>query len=309
MNAKPEIFAKSSLNEEQILVKERIGCDGIEIQLLDEMIVDSYDDIYKSAEESYDLSLLDKHEIRVVHCPLVKGIEDITIERMADDDSYLMDQCFYIAERASSYHGRNVLVVMHSEEFYERLTFMGNSWNRIVEKVAIMLDKYPHTELVIENVSPLKGIGKGIELHLSNNCTFDNIVMVQKLREQIGTDRIGTCLDTCHQMLAEKYLTAIYQAIADEPVPNLSMSHFFHMNKEYVKLIHLCDMAGCGHGKGKHGIPFREETSSKLSGILKMYKDFKLMCPITLEVAETDFGVCDGYRTTKDLFDKYYPIV
>ena len=37
---KPLIYAKSQLNSEKIKVKENIGCDGIEVQLLGELIED-----------------------------------------------------------------------------------------------------------------------------------------------------------------------------------------------------------------------------------------------------------------------------
>lgn len=304
---KPEIFAKASLTEEQISVKENIGCDGIEVQLLGEMIVDRKNGKYKSAEESYDLSLLSKHEIRVVHAPIVKGLGDITLERMADDvDGYLMDQIFFIAEEASKFHGRNTMVVMHSEEFYDRLSDMGDSWKRIVEKVALMLQRYPHTELLIENVSPLRDIGKGKELHLANNCTFDNVTMVNHLRNEISTDRIGTCLDTCHQMLTEKYLTVIYQAVADVPCPNYSIGHFVDINKNFLKLVHLCDMTGSGYGSGRHGVPFHMGSYPKLAKILKTFEDAKVDCPLTLEVEETDFSVCSGYKNTKEQVDRYF---
>ena len=307
MKFTPPIFAKASFTKEQISVKDKIGCSGIEVQLLDEMIIDRCKGIYKPAEDAYDLSLLSQYDIRVVHCPLVQGLGDITLERMADNiDGYLMEQVFLIAEEASKCHGRLVPVVIHSEEFYDRLSDMGDSWNRIAEKVSFVLNKYPHTELLIENVSPLRGIGKGKELHLANNCMFDNILMVQKLREQTGVDRIGTCLDTCHQMLTEKYLNIIYQTVADVPIPDLSLDTFFAKNKEYIKLIHLCDIAGSGYGKGRHGVPFHAGSYVKLKKIMDTYHSYNIECPITLEVEETDYSTCDGYRITKDLIDTYY---
>ena len=31
-----------------------------------------------------------------------------------------------------------------------------------------------------------------------------------------------------------------------------------------------------------------------------------LYCPITLELTENDYSICDGYRKTKELVDGYY---
>lgn len=303
----PEIYAKASLTEEQINAKERIGCDGIEIQLLGEMIIDRNKGIFKSAEDAYDLSLLSQHEIRVVHSPLVRGTGDITLERMADDvDGFLMEQIFLIAEEASKYHGRYTSIVIHTEEFYDRLIDMGDSWFRIVEKVGFMLQKYPHTELLIENVSPLRDIGKGKELHLSNNFAFDNVVMAEVLNKELGTNRIGVCLDTCHQMLAKKYITGIYDMVADVPAPDLSLDKYFEKYSELLRLIHLCNITGSGYGPGKHGIPFHMGTYSELKKIMDTYYSHNTKCPITLEVEETDFTICSGYKNTKDTLQRYF---
>ena len=151
----------------------------------------------------------------------------------------------------------------------------------------------------------MRGIGKGRELHLPNNFAFDNVDMVDRMRHILKTDRIGTCLDTCHMMLTQKYIRGLYEMVGDIAVPDLSTRKFFEMNKPFLKLIHLADMTGSGYGKGRHGIPFYKETEGKLKGIMDIYNSNNIVCPITLEVEETDFSVSSGYRQTKELVSRY----
>lgn len=307
MYNKPLILAKASLTREQIEAKETVGAQGIEVQLLAEMVVNRLDKQFKYAQAVYELEALREKDVYVVHAPIIPGISDITLERLCDDgDAFLLEQIFYIANFYGQVHGRNTIIVAHSESYLEELMDVGGSWTNIVYYLNQMLHKYPHTELAIENVSPLRGIGKGKALHLANNFAFDNIEIVEALRQELQTDRIGTCLDTCHQMLTQKYITALYEMVGDVPIPDLSMSTYFERNKPYLKLVHLCNMKGSGYGKGRHGIPFNMFTAPVMEDILDLYHANDCTCPITLEVEETDFTVCDGFKSTKVLVDNYY---
>lgn len=64
------IFAKSSLSKEQLDVKVGIGCDGVEMQLLSEL-VDGKIGRYFKADEVFDLSSFNNYPIKIVHCPLL----------------------------------------------------------------------------------------------------------------------------------------------------------------------------------------------------------------------------------------------
>lgn len=301
-----EIYAKGSLTHEQLDVKESIGCDGLEVQLLGELIKDRTKGHYYSPLEVFDLSALSRHNIKVVHAPLLPGEGDILLEALCDTkDIKLLDGVFYIANYFGQMQNRKCVIVLHSESFYEKLIDVSDAYKNIAKVLDSLLSRYPYTEVVIENVSPLRGIGKGKELHLANNFAFDNIVLVEKLREDLKTDRIGTCLDTCHAMLSYKYITAMYKLVGDVPVPDLAMRVYFERNASLCKLIHLSDIAGSGYGKGRHGVPFKDATYDKLVNIMDLYHEYEYTCPITLEVEETDYAICDGYRVTKELIDKY----
>ena len=304
---KPLFYAKSALREEQLIVKKRLGCDGIEVQLLGELIVDSKQGVYRYPREAFDLNYLSKYPVHVVHAPLIPGKDDVPVEVLCDNkDMDLLHHIFYIANSFGNLQKRKVIVVLHSESYYGRLVELGDAWSRMCLTLSTLLNYYPYTEVAIENMSPTRGIGKGRELHLSNNFAFDNVEMVRILREELKTDRIGTCLDTCHAMISQKYITHLYDFVEEVPAPNLSMRNYFERNYPYLKLVHLCDMRGSGQGRGRHGIPFHAGTYHKMSSILDLYHEYQCTCPITLEVEESDFFICDGYRNTKEQVERYY---
>lgn len=304
---KPEIYAKGSLTHEQLSVKEAIGCDGLEVQLLNELVADRDKGIYRKASEVFDLESLKGYNVKVVHAPIIKGQGDVTIEVLADDkDIFLLTQIFAIADYFGKINNRNTIVVLHSEMYYEVMSDIGDTWKRVVTALGGLLNIYSNVEIVIENVSPFRGLDNCKQLRLANNFMFDNVDLVKQLRQSLNTDRIGTCLDTCHAMLADKYMSIIYKAVDDIPKEDLSIDRYFRENKDLIKLVHLSNIEGSGYGKGKHGIPFNEDTANKLHSILELYNKYNYTCPITLEVEETDYSVSDGYKSTKELIDSWY---
>lgn len=303
---KPEIYAKSSLTKEQADVKLCIGCDGLEIQLLGELINDHRIGDYKAYESVFDLDKFRAYPVRVVHMPLVPKMGDVLLEAMVDaKDVSLLIEVFRIAQRFAEMQGHPVGIVVHSESFYEKLVDE-DVWQDLVAVVNRLLTVNQGTYLLLENVSPLRGIGKGKQLHLANNFAFDNVEMVRMLRISTGCNRIFTCLDTCHAMLADKYISLLYDSVGDVPKEDLSMRRYFDENKNVIGLIHLSTVNGSGYGKGRHGVPFTEERYSELSEILSLYEEFGYTCPITLEVEEIDYSVCGGYAMTKELVDHYF---
>ena len=65
-------------------------------------------------------------------------------------------------------------------------------------------------------------------------------------------------------------------------------------------MIHLSDAKGNGYGKGKHGALFNEDNKDKLKSILDLYHKYNYHCPVTLEVNETDYSICDNYKKTRE---------
>lgn len=298
---RPLIYAKSALKEADIDCKMNIGCDGIEIQLLSEL-VDKEHGGYKNASIAFNLSKFERFPISVVHCPIISGIGDMTLEQMCDmEDIKLLEQTCFIADYFGRSQHKQITVVVHSETYLDFIKGIGSTLDRITSTLYQLLESYPNIRIGIENVSPLRGIGKDQQLHLSNNFKFDNVKLAEYFRKELGTVRIGTVLDTCHATITKKYMDCLYKEVADRKPEDYSMDKYFEMNKDTCFLIHLADIAGSGYGPKRHGIPYTSETADKCNEILGIYSKYGYTCPITLEVEETDFLVSDGYRNTRDV--------
>ena len=205
-----QIYAKSAFKEKDMDVKVDIGCDGIEIQLLGEL-VNRESGKYFQAQKVFDLEKFIDYPITVIHCPLLWhfGLSDVNIESFATNDFELLNQVCYIANYFGKLHSKQIIVVIHSEMSMENMNVIG-ILKRIESVIQYMLSQYPYIEMAIENVTPLRKVYGG-EIHLCNNFSFDNVELVAHLREKLCTDRIGTCLDTCHAMITDRYMKAIYE--------------------------------------------------------------------------------------------------
>lgn len=168
-----------------------------------------------------------------------------------------------------------------------------------MKSISYVLFKYPFIELVIENVTPLRKVYSD-EVHLCNNFSFDNIELVKYLREELNTKRIGTYLDTCHATISRKYMEAVYNEIGGIKCLDYFLESYFKRNKDYAKLIHLSDAQGSGYDSGRHGVSFNNKSIGKLRGIIDLYYKYDYSCPVTLEVNEADYSICDCYKETKD---------
>lgn len=298
-----KILAKCALKQDQIEAKTVKHADGLELQLLSELI-DGNIGNYHLAKDVYDLDNLKKYDIYCVHAPILSyyGLSDVNIEDMVDmEDFKLLDQVFYIANTIGEYHNRRTIIIVHSEMNREKLIGLGDTWKKVLNAVGCLLFKYPYTELAIENITPLRN-AHNKPLSLANNFKFDNVIMARELRKQLNTDRVGTVLDICHARITEMYMTKIYEILGDEP-EDYSLENYFKENKDVIKLIHLADMKGNGYGKGFHGTPFEdtEESLKALNHFIDLYMENDYKCLVTLEVAETDFIKSDGFTESNKL--------
>lgn len=304
---KPNIYAKAALCSEQINTKLSIGCDGIEIQLLDELTINRQNGIYRAAANAYDLTGLRDVPVSAVHAPLMCDDGYITLETIIDPkDMKLLEQIFSIANYYGMQQNKNIPVILHSEVFYYMLADMGNMWARVVRSVDAVLSRFQRTELLIENVTPLRGIAEGRTLHLSNNFTFDNVRLAVELRNLLKTTRIGTCLDVCHAMISKQYVDGIYKVLNTLPAPDLCLEEYYQQNVDVLKLVHLSTFSGNGYGDGQHSIGFTRETATSLCEILRMHSQFAETVPITIATVESDYAKSTNYRDTKRLVDEYY---
>lgn len=306
-----KIYAKSALLEAQLDSKLNIGCDGIELQLLSELVKKLGD--YNYAEDVFDLSKgrFDKYigKIKVVHAPLLShyGLDDVCIESVADSEDFmLLDQICYVANWFGERQQENITIVIHSETTVDTMLLIGDTWKRVLNAVGYLLFKYKYIEIAFENVTPLRVSKFNKQLKLCNNFMTDNLDMIKRLRENLNTDRVGTVLDICHARMTEKYMTAIYKEMGDRECEDYSLENFFRLNKDYIKLIHLAGMQGSGYGRGNHGTIFDIEDADSMNNLRKfieLYDKYEYDCPITLEVEETDYLTSEGYKKSREALE------
>lgn len=299
-----QIYAKSALVKEQLDTKVNIGCDGIEIQLLSELIDGSVGH-YKNVDDVFDLDSFNSYNITVVHAPILSfyGLSDVTLEDFVDNDIIFLEQVFKIANHFGKLNNRRTGIVVHSESNIQIMQAIGETWKRAVMFLGYLLFKYPYTELYIENVTPNRGTINNIIL--CNNFKFDNIEMVKRLREELHTDRIGTVLDTCHAKISKMYMDKFFSLMPDKKFEDLSMENYFKQNKDVIKLVHFADAAGSGYGKGQHGTKLCNDNIDFVESIINLYNKYNYTCPITLEVEEQDFKNSPNYKESKETIDNY----
>lgn len=293
------IYAESALKEKDLDVKLDIGCDGIEIQLLDELVNGEIGN-YNLAEDVFKLDRFKKYPVRVVHAPLLWnfGLPDVNIESFVGRDFKLLDQVCYVADYFGKQQGKNILVIIHSEMNVDTMKAVG-----ILDRVTYSLDKlfskYHNIEIVFENVTPLRKVYRG-EISLCNNFSYDNVELVGYLRRELNSDKVGTCLDTCHALITNRYMSAIYDKLEDVERIDYSLNSYFEKNRSYVKLMHISDAKGNGYGKGKYGVKFSSDNKQRLVELMELYDEFGYMCPVTLEINETNYQICNGYRESRN---------
>lgn len=303
---KPLIYAKSVLNHDQIQAKLNIGCDGIEIQLVGELFKDKDKHIYYDVNDVFNLSEFDKYPIKCIHSPIYNGSE-VLLERICDpEDQFLFEQIFKIVQHFGEVQDMQIPLIIHSETHYNALADIGNTWFNIRSTLEYLLDKYPNVNVLIENVTPVRGITKNGAVHLCNNHYLDNVEMAEILRKELNTTRVGTVLDTCHAMITAKYMGAIYTAALDVQYPDYSIEKYLEANKDYCGIIHLANFKGSGYGTGYHGTPFDKDSQYLLKRILTTYEDLEYTCPLTLEVFEYDYYKNDNYALEKHYVDMYF---
>lgn len=249
------VLAKAALEHKAIQTKLNIGCDGIEIQLLGELLEKDANGEWKDLSDVFCLEEFKDYPIRVVHSPLIPKKDSVLIEYILNPDNHkLFKNIFSIADYFGKVQNVKIGIVFHAETFKSYLEEIG-AWNNLVSGIHEMLETFQNVYLLIENVIPARNFDNVAEVHLTNNCLFDNVEMIKALREELGTDRIYTVLDTCHQMMTEMYISSLFNAFGDFEESDLCMETFIRRNAPYLGLMHVCNMAGNGLSRGIMELP------------------------------------------------------
>lgn len=306
---KPMILAKSSLEFEQLQNKMKHGADGVEVQLLGEMATE---DKIKPIERCFDNldSLLD-FPIYSIHTPLFKRPDGINVNPNVDTFAIskyidLFNNSCRLAQMVADKQKHNVKVVAHVSLDMSRAIENYKTLTSIEHMVFSALKTFPNIELCIENIPPITGINKDGIAFIGSGYNFDNIILVKMLRENLKTDRIYTCLDTCHAEMTYRFMKDLKNHHCDKiEYEQFSVKNCFKENKDYIGLIHLSKTVDHGVGKGYHGMPFtQKEDKALIKKYLDYYFENDYTCPIVLEVDENDYTKGDMFGISNILINE-----
>ena len=241
----------------------------------------------------------DKIDISVVHTPLVQtetGKIEISLNQILKDSYYKMlcDTIEY-AEFISKIENKRIKVVIH--ERYSKEIWMEN--NFLIEKIGPMLkailDKNPHVDLVLENISAFDGDRFRTVFYMSDVSYTVGVL------NKIIPNRIYTLMDTCHMMMSIEAFSRITNGIK---ITNWDEQ--FKQANDGVKMnmMHLNNIHDNGLGDD-HGVPFysdNEEDLNKLKEIMQAYEKYT-DCEITVEVREDSYTgpLYNAIETVKSL--------
>ena len=281
------INAKSAPEEIQLMARVKSGFKNIEIQLINKEIAKEEYDITKKMIED------NKIDVSVVHTPLVQtetGKIEISLNQILKDSYYKMlcDTIEY-AEFISKIENKRIKVVIH--ERYSKEIWMEN--NFLIEKIGPMLkailDKNPHVDLVLENISAFDGDRFRTVFYMSDVSYTVGVL------NKIIPNRIYTLMDTCHMMMSIEAFSRITNGIKitnwDEQFKQANDG--VKMNMMHLNNIH------------DNGVPFysdNEEDLNKLKEIMQAYEKYT-DCEITVEVREDSYTgpLYNAIETVKSL--------
>lgn len=287
-----QILAKSKIDSEHVEVKKNIGCDGIEYQ----MLASDFDEMQELASPDECLAVITEHPARAIHLPM----SNCNIE---DDVMRLLDCASFLAERSYEIWSKQgvcdePIIVTHNETHYRML-----GEQRLREMTAMMqemLMKYPHVQYVIENTTPFRWLQKG-DTRLSSGYYDSPVMIADYLQEMLKTNRIGTCMDSCHAGITIEHMNRVCDA-CDAVDMKFTMGKFFALYRPTCKLFHFASYDDGGYGAG-HATPFTKDKMGELREQVELYELYGYDCPVTLEINEKDLLVCDGYRVSKENLD------
>lgn len=288
---KKTIYCKSSIALEQLSHREDCNTNGVELQLLEDFIYAPLEvDEYINNIKPYI------HLIKVIHAPLKRG-EDITELQMLDDEE--TQKVFFkickLAQAIADINKEDITIVIHNKWNKDDFNFHKESYTKVIDCLTRALEQNKNIKIAIENVIPFL-IGKK---YFSNGCLPDFVDIIKELRSSIGTDRIGSVIDTCHALVTINFYNTIE---ASESIGlNLKLEDYFKASEDFCFLIHLCDVNGFGYKKNSHGVTFTEETEDRLEEILLLHNIYTDTTPITIEVLEEDYTNCVNYEKTRTM--------
>lgn len=306
---RPIILAKSAMILHQMQNKMNLGADALELQLLGEFVTDGTFNPPSLAEALPQLDEMLKIPAFSIHCPLCAYADNVKFEVPPNLEVYMQptheptfDRVCELAELYGKKQDKQVKVIVHTEFDSSRMNGADAYLvGQIFSFINKYLEKYPHIDICIENVTPITFYGNGT-MAFRNGCQFEPVELVEAFRQryQDKANRVFTSLDTSHFEITKWIMNSLNSYDYIVKAVNYEAENYYIKNSGVCGEIHLSRTVGSGVGEDKQGQPFKDNYSDLMAAKsqIKMYKKHGYTCPICLEVTETDYDISDGFKVS-----------
>lgn len=285
------LVAKSAVNKEQLENKREIGFEYIELQLMDDFISRSVEELLGVTKEVEGLTYVS------VHAPLGKSAYNLEDLSLAEVKTSFRKMCEF-ANELGNRQGIVVDVILHSE-------FSNNEFKKFPEvkkqcyfEILQVLHQLHKINICLENLVPLI-INKEGQVFLRNNFFNQNIEFAEELNLHFDSPRIFTVLDTCHMMATINF----FKMLGLTRFFDKDIEDFFKANAGKAHIIHVCNAKGLAlEDESAHGLPFDSNIKSDmytLNIIIENWVKYTPEAKLVLEVAETNYLNCENSVKTK----------
>lgn len=282
---------KSALDFDQLKARVDAGYNRIELQLFDDFVDKSIEEMMFIITGIYGLDIVN------IHAPIgsnkFSNIEDLNdLERMP-----VFNKLFQLCQMVSHYYNHPVSLVMHTD--YSFLDFKETGRLLVLEQnILNLLNSCPDVNLAIENLVPI--YNQGGKLKECDNYLFDTVEIVKHLRNELKTNRVFTVLDTAHAIISINYL---HKSGRNK---SISMIEYFKQNKDCLKIIHLANSFELGLCKDEHGVLFdkdRPDDMAKLKEIYEGINTYTNNVSLVIEVTEPNYLKIEHAIKTIEAFE------
>lgn len=243
-------------------------------------------------------SLMDILPITSVHTALMneKDVEfDLCFQKEdPEESSYNIEKLtegLKLAEYCGSYENRRVPVVVHMKN-----NVFPCSDDEVINCLVEMFEKYPHTELAIENTML---VSKDGVIRTASLCgSVPNIVrrLKNKLDEKYK-NRIGTVFDICHALGTIRMLNRIYQILPMSCVDEkAALEKYFKENADVCKILHFANASGYAINQSDHGVVFHNNERELMLFLIDCYEKYIPNASFVIEVREEDYSDAKNFE-------------
>lgn len=284
-----KLLYKARATAKQLKNRIDLGNKNIEIHTEEEDLIDF--------DKTFNTILVSGVDIYIVHAPMISRytIEGCLLKENRD----VIGSVCKLGQMLSDANNHTVDIILHQELELFQMEGWG-IYNRILSFVEELLNRYPRIRINFENLSPIVRV-QGKE-YLTNSYYSGPVDLAIKLREDLGSDRIGVVWDSCHSMNSAIHLGG---ANKEGLLPPFTIYEHLKLFLPYMNVLHLSNTKNWGFGE-EHGMNFESKEDKKvLHKILNILIDHQYSGFITMETKDEDVDNAKRQSALQKLVEEY----